>query len=185
MHASGPHQRGGVIQRRRSQIHRVLVHSQQVVLQHANARQAGIVYFNAGQGSLDSLGPAGGARRIQHHLALGQPGQRLIGHVRNGILVRLKAVGSAVDHQPMPAVGDEVEHLASGVGHGRGSDQHVRAAVVHQISRLFGRKVPVDGGEVEPRGHRRPKCLVVARMVLSHYRDVVALPQAPAVEQLG
>ena len=114
--------------------------------------------------------------------------ERLCGELVDGRLVGLEATRcafvQAIDDEEAPAgrcvPGNLGRHL---VQRARG-DQHLRAAVVHDVGGFWRGQVAVHRGEVEAGSERGPEDLEVAEMVLEENRHMVAAAQPLGPEEL-
>ncbi len=144
----GPHERGGVIKRRRREVHvpRAEAHDP---AQHAGEDDIGAEGL-PGERPSDPLGVAGGARRVEHGGALDLFGQRfpwrggderVVGDVAFG--------GGGPDHEPEVHVRRAGDQLGrQGCQRIRG-DERASAAVDHDVGGLVGGQVRVDHGVVQ------------------------------------
>ena len=132
-------QRSRVVQRRGREVHHPVAEPEQ----HRAQGQQGRVGAerHVGDRSLHALGPAGGARRVEHVGSLAPVGQRLGREAGDGFLVGLVAVDHAVEHQAEPHVGRRRQDLGGLVGLVARGHEDLGAAVVDDVLEL-GRLQP-------------------------------------------
>ncbi len=183
-------QRRRVVERCRRQVAHALLALPQLV-QKAEQRQR-LAGRGLGQRPQDALGPAGGARGIQHRRAQGFVGDRRVRAGRHGAGVvghpgRARPAlhaSTAAHHQAqghLRAVGQGLARHRQLVGRG---DQQARFAVVEDVGQLVGLQVAIDAGVVQPAALTGDAGLHIAAVVL-HEHGVVAQPlQAGATQQV-
>ena len=183
LQGTGPAQRGRVVDRPGRQVHRVLVGAEE----HAGQPGQGLArlgHLAVRQRRPDALGPAGGARGVQHGGAGRLVGERLGGSGGDRVLVAAVPVDRAAVGQPERGRRD----LAGDRGRGRGllgrDDQRLRAAVGDDVGHLVRLEVPVDGGDVQAGADGGPVHLEGAQVVLGQQRHHVAGPQARVVQHV-
>ena len=168
-------QRRRVIERRRRQIDRVLVHAVEL----AGDRQQRIVEVDRLR--LDhrqhALGPPGGARRIEHVVARDLVGDRRCGKARHRRFPGFVARDRAVDHEARVDALEQRRELGRRGGKVFRGDEQPGAAVGHDVVD-FGRRQPrADGGVDQARALGAPADLEEPGIVLQEERDVVAGPE--------
>ena len=136
-------QRRGVIERRRRQIDRVLVHAVEL------ARDGEQRIVEVDRLRLDhrqhTLGPPGGARRIEHVVARGLVGDRRCGKARDRRFPGFVAGDRAVDHEARVDTLEQRRELGGRGGEVLRGDEQPGAAVGHDV---------VDFGRRQPRADR-------------------------------
>ncbi len=175
-------QRRRVIERRRRQVDRVLVHAVEL----ARDRRQRIVEIDRLR--LDhrqhALGPPGGARRIEHVVAGGLVGDRRRGKARDRFFPRVVARDRAVDHVALFDAPQERRQLGGRGGEVVRGDEQPGAAVGHDVVDLGRREPRADGGVDQARALGAPADLEEPRIVLQEQRDVVAGLEAERAEKL-
>lgn len=162
-----------VIERCGAQVHGVGVESVHRS-EHRGVRVHGLAHLPLGQLRLDPLGPAGGARGVQHVLAAGLVVERCGGDACQSLLVVLET-----GHRPAvgETVADERKSLGDSGSGRRGvrrHDQRPGSAVVHHVGGLRRGQVPVDHSDVQPGPQRRPVHLQHPHVVARHEGEVIA-----------
>ena len=133
---------------------------------------------------LDALGPAGGARRIQHVVA-----GDLVRDRRRRLRGRFLVPGAEAGQR---LVEHEEQRLARRAGHKfldllgafRRGDEDLGAAILHDVGDLVLGQVAADRGVIQPRALRRPADLHEREPVLHQEGDVVAGLQAERTKQM-
>ena len=180
LHGHRPHRRRGVVERRRAQIDRIRVHPEADQGRH-HARRLG--RRDVRQFAFDSLGPAGGARRVLQQVAFDLVGDRRIRLIRNTFRVALPARQVACrnrtsdQQQRRQTVRQMLGQARAGLAQRRRPDDRLGAAVVDDVGRLGRGQVGVDRHVVQAAAPGRPHDRVDVLVVLHQDRDAVALAQ--------
>ena len=180
---AAPAQRGRVVDRAGRQVDRVLVDAEELAGQ-GHQGFAGLGHLAVGQRRPDPLGPAGGARGIQHGGAVRLVGERRRGRRGDGLLVTAVAFDRAAVGQPQLYAGGQAGDRLGGGGLLGRHDQRGRAAVADDVGDLVRLEVVVDGGDVQAGPQRGPVHLEGAQAVLGQQRHHVAWPQARLVQHV-
>ena len=171
-----------VIERRRRQIDAVGRHAAHVGAENFQERVRHVDRL-ALELLLDSLGPPGGAGRIQHVVA-GHFIRYRHGGLRGGFPVKgTEARLRLVHHVEQRSIylADEASDL---VGAFRRGDEDFCAAVFHDVGDLVLRQIAADRGVIETCALRGPADFHEGEAVFHQQRDVVAGLQPERAEQL-
>ena len=139
----------------------------------------------------DSLRPAGGARRIEHHAPTPFVGHRGVGERRR----RLQEISEATSltRLEFPALVDNQQELHTRAAfecllrHRKrrsGDNQRSGLAVVHDVGELVCCQVPVHGGAIQAGALTCAAALQIAGIVFHEHRVVIPVLQARRSEQM-
>ena len=172
-----------MIQRRRRQVDAVRVHPAHVGAEdlQERIRQVDRIVFGF---ALDALGPAGGARRIQHVVAGDFVRYRRGRLLRQFAVPRTEARQRLVDHEEQRRIRRIRDQPLDLLGAFRRGDDDLGAAVFDDVGDLVLGEVAADRGVIQPRALRRPADLHERQPVLDQERDVIAFLQAERAEQM-
>ena len=180
----GPDERGGVIERRRTEIHvpRAEAHDP---AEHAGQDDIGTEGL-PGERPADPLGVPGGARGVQHGGALDLFGQRL---PRRGgyelVVGRVVFGGGGPNHEPEVHIRGAGDQLGGQGCQRSRRDERAGAAVDHDVGRLVDGQVRVDHRVVETRTLERERHLVGPVVVGQEHGHVIPRPQTVGEQGLG
>ena len=154
------------------------------VLNHSHEWVARFVDVGVDHAGFDALGPAGGARGVQH---LGAPwlAVRDLRCPVQQVRVVLEASHLSTEGEVALDIRGELgDLLGEGANPGR-REQHPRSAVVDDVGRLLGGEVPVDSGDVETGSQCRPVDLERGGGVVRQKGDDVAAAQSELAKCVG
>ena len=178
-------ERGCVIQRRRRQVD----HAGPVVVWHRC--DAPVLFGDVelperllGQRSQDALGPAGGARRVEHRVALGLVGDGRRRLVRHHAVVGVVARQRAAHDDPLFDTGRVIDHGFGDLRLGHRRDEDAGLTVVDDVAGLLGGEIGVHRGDVDARSKRRPGHVEELGAVVHEQRDVVASAESGSAERV-
>ncbi len=182
--AHGEAQRGSVIQRRGREIGGGLVEAE--IVAHPVARR-----LRRGDGSeqrlLDALGLAGGAGGVEEILADGAVRDVEVA-VEARELVRVveaaAAAAVAADHEHRAAPGIVLLQRCDDPREPRGDEQHLRAAVAHDVGGFLRGQVGADGSVIDAMPSCAPHQLEICEIVVQHDGDAVAMGEPHPHQQL-
>ena len=178
---TAPAQRRRVIDRAGRQVDRVVIDAEELAGQ-GHQGLAWLGHLDAGQRRPDSLGPAGGARGVQHGGAPRLIGERHRRRRGDGLLVAAVVLNRAAEGQPQLHSGSQAGDRLGGGGQLGRHHQRGRAAIADDVGHLVRLEPVVDGGDVQSGPQRGPVHLEGTQVVLGQQRHHVAWPQARLVQ---
>jgi len=180
-----PAERRGVIERRGREIDRILVEAVEKLGEHGETCR--LVDLRAGQRMPDALGPARGARGIEHVGAGGFVGDGRRGEGVAGGLVSLVAHDVAADAIAALDLRDELfgDELGGDRLQRLRGKEDARAAIADDIGDFARRQARGNAGVIEAGALRGPADLEVADVVVHEDRDGVAGLQARVAKEMG
>ncbi len=139
----------------------------------------------AGEETPHPLGPAGGARRVQHRRAFAFVAERDARDPLDERLDRLVPVDRAADRHEALDAAHEAPDRAREWRDGARREQDGRATVVDHVRRFVGREPGVDRRVVEAGPLRGPRQLERGGPVVEQQRDVVTGLETRAAQRPG
>ena len=183
VHGHAELQRGGVVAGRGRQVDGVLADP---VHPEALDGETGLTQRLVLEREPDAFGPPGGARRVEHGVALDLVVPGIARHRRQGVLVGVVAGHRAVHDQPgRHRLGQPRDQRSGDPAHRRRGHEGLGVAVADDVGDLLGREVGVDRGVVEAGALGRPADLEEAGLVLDQEGDVVAEPEPGGLPDPG
>ena len=179
----GPHERSGVIKRRRREVYvpRAEPHDP---AEHAGEDDIGAEGLPS-ERTADPLGVAGGARGVEHGRALDLFGQRLARRSGDELVVGGVAFGGRPGHEPEVHLRSAADQLCrQGCQRVRGNER-VGATVDHDVRRLVSGQMRVDHRVVETRALEGESHLVGPVVIRQEHGHVIARSQSMGEQSLG